>query len=279
MSFDYYAAFDRHIGLLTRDEMERVRTFHIGIAGQGGVGGNYLLALTRMGFEHFTILDHDAFDESNLNRQVGATAQTLGRRKVEVGEEMAASINPNVKVRSVAEPFGPATVDLFFDGIDFAINAIDYLSAPVYGLLHDTARARGLYSLTVSPFGFGASMTVFGPQTPSFADCVGVRPEDDEVTTIRKFWAAVTPARLPQAYLPPGALTPEPPKERIRISSLAPCIYLATALASTEVLVTLLGKRPPILAPNVLQIDLLSRAMAVTSMDVPAALADAAREA
>lgn len=178
MAFDYYETFDRNIGMLSRDEIERVRRFHIGIAGQGGVGGNYLLALTSMGFERFTILDGDEFDASNCNRQVGVTQQTIGRKKVEVMAEMASDINPDVAIRAVPERFGPGTADFFFDGLDFVVNAIDYLSAAVYESLHDGARQRGLHSVTVSPLGFGASMTMFGPTTPSFAELVGMSPGD-----------------------------------------------------------------------------------------------------
>jgi len=272
MTFDYYETFDRNVGMLTREEIERVRRFHVGIAGQGGVGGNYLLALTRMGFEKFTILDGDTFDASNSNRQVGATLSTIGRLKVDVMKEMAESINPNVKIRALPERFGPKTADFFFDGLDFTINAIDYLSAGIYESLHDGARKRGLYSVTVSPFGYGASMTMFGPETPSFAECFGMRPDDDEVTRLRKFWRAVTPARLPHAYIPGDWLNPQPPKENIRIAAVNPCIYLATAMASAEVLLTLLKKRPPVLAPNVLQIDLLTRAMAYTPVSAPYAI-------
>ena len=115
-------------------------------------------------------------------------------------------------------------------------------------------------------------MTMFGPESPSFAECFGFQPGDDDITQLRKFWQAVTPARLPHAYIPAELLSPKPPKEKLRFSSLSPCIYLAAAMASAEVVLTLLKKRPPILAPNVLQIDLLTRAMAVTPVDTPFAL-------
>ncbi|WP_394823045.1 ThiF family adenylyltransferase [Pendulispora albinea] len=264
MSFDYDTAFGRNVGMVTREDMGRLRSFRIGIAGQGGVGGHYLIALTRMGFEKFTIMDGDTFDTSNLNRQVGATTETMGRPKVEVMREMALAINPRVDVRTIRKMFSKETSGPFFEGIDFAINSIDYFSAAVYEALHDGARNRGLYSITGSPFGFSTSVTMFGPESPSFVECFGIRPEDDDVTRLGKFWNAVTPARLPHAYLPNEWLTATRPMNTNLIPAVNVCVYLATAMVCTEVLVTLLKKRPPTLAPNVIQIDLLTRALAVT---------------
>src|SRR5690606_24456831 len=91
-------------------------------------------------------------------------------------------------------------------------------------------------------------------------------------TQLRKFWNAVTPARFPHAYISSEVLKPKPPIEKLRFTSLSPSILLAAGMASAEVVLTLLRKRPPVLAPNVLQIDLLTRALAVTPVGTPGAL-------
>jgi len=77
--FDYSEAFSRNIGLLSQTEQERVRGARVAIAGLGGVGGNHALALARIGFGSFSLADMDKFELANMNRQVGATIDTLGR--------------------------------------------------------------------------------------------------------------------------------------------------------------------------------------------------------
>ena len=267
MDFDYQLAFDRNLGILSEDDVARIRRFRVGIAGVGGCGGNHLLAMTRLGFERFTIADPDVFELANMNRQAGANVDTIGRGKAEVMAEMARAINPNVDVRIVPRGFVPETVDDFYEGLDIAVNGLDFFAIENWPAFHDTARERGIYATCgASPFGFGASITFFGPQTPSFVDCFGFDDGDDSTTKLRKFVRGMTPSRFAQAYLPAELTTIREPMRDTRISSVSPTLYLCTALTAAEVLLVLLGRRQPILAPNVLQVDLFLRAVAISHM-------------
>lgn len=267
MDFDYRQAFDRNLGILGDDDVARIRRFRVGIAGVGGCGGNHLLALTRLGFERFTLADPDTFELANMNRQAGANMGTLGRGKAEVMAEMARSINPNVDVRIMPQGFVPESVDEFYEDLDIAVNGLDFFAIDNWPAFHDTARARGIYATCgASPFGFGASITFFGPQTPSFVECFGFEDGDDSTTRLRKFVRGMTPSRFTQAYLPPELTTIADPMRETRISSVSPTLYLCTALTAAEVLLVLLGRRQPVLAPNVLQVDLFLRAVAVSHM-------------
>jgi len=267
MDFDYRQAFDRNYGILGEEDVERIRRFRVGIAGVGGCGGNHLLALTRLGFERFTLTDPDHFELANMNRQAGANMATIGRPKAEVMAEMACAINPRIDVRIVPGGFVPETVDRFYDGLDIAVNGLDFFAIDNWAAFHDTARARGIYATCgASPFGFGASITFFGPQTPSFVDCFGFEAGDDSTAKLKKFVRGMTPAGFTHAYLPPELTTIKEPMRETRISSVSPTLYLCTALTAAEVLLVLLGRRRPILAPSVLQVDLFLRSMAVSHM-------------
>ena len=267
MDFDYRQAFDRNLGILSEEDADRIRRFRVGIAGVGGCGGNHLLALTRLGFERFTLTDPDTFELANLNRQAGANMATLGRPKAEVMADMARAINPNVDVRIIPGGFVPENVDRFYDGLDIAVNGLDWFAIDNWPAFHDTARARGIYATCgAAPFGLAAAITFFGPQTPSFMDCFGLEEGDDQTTKLRKFVRGMLPTGFNQAYLPPELTTIADPMRDTRISSVSPTLYLCTALTAAEVLLVLLGRRQPILAPNVLQVDLFLRAMAVSHM-------------
>jgi hypothetical protein len=267
MEFDYATAFDRNIGVLTEEEVERIRRFRIGIAGVGGCGGNHLLALARLGFEHFTLTDPDSYELANMNRQAGANMDTLGRPKPEVMLEMAQAINPNIEARIVPGGLRPETVDDFYEDIDIAVNGLDFFAIDCWPIFHDTAREHGIYATCgASPFGFGASLTFFGPETPSFGEVFGISDGDDRLTRLQKFVRGMTPADYTKAYLPEDLRTFTSPVESNRISSVSPTLYLCTALTTAEVLLVLLGRRKPILAPSVLQFDLYLHAISVSHM-------------
>ena len=68
------------------------------IVGVGGVGGACAVSLIRSGIKNIVIIDFDIVDISNINRQVVAFNSTIGKKKVDVLENIIKDINPNVNV-------------------------------------------------------------------------------------------------------------------------------------------------------------------------------------
>lgn len=99
--------------------------------GCGGVGGFALEALVRSGIGHIVIVDGDKVTVSNLNRQIIATQETIGKRKVELGKARALSINPSVKIDAYDIVYTGETHPHFIEEInpDYVIDAIDMVSA------------------------------------------------------------------------------------------------------------------------------------------------------
>ena len=91
--------FIRRDILLTKEQIQKIESAKIALFGLGGVGGYVLEALVRMGVKDFILCDGDNFAISNLNRQILATTNTIGRNKAEVGRERALSINENINVK------------------------------------------------------------------------------------------------------------------------------------------------------------------------------------
>ncbi len=116
--------------LLGEESTSLLASKHVALFGLGGVGGAALEALARSGIGEFTLVDADTFVSSNLNRQLLATQQTLGKDKVEVGKERILSINPDAVVHTVKAFVLPENVSsLTFASFDFVIDAIDTISA------------------------------------------------------------------------------------------------------------------------------------------------------
>ena len=105
--FDYHDAFSRNIGWLSREEQRALRSKRIAIAGMGGVGGDHLVRMARLGCANFSISDMDVFEQANFNRQYGATMETVGRPKVEVMRDITLSVNPSKYPGGTLKPESP----------------------------------------------------------------------------------------------------------------------------------------------------------------------------
>ena len=92
--------FSRTERLLGVEAMEKLRRSRVAVFGIGGVGGYVVEALARTGVGALDLIDHDTVSPSNLNRQIIATHETMGRPKVEVAEERIRQINPECRVRT-----------------------------------------------------------------------------------------------------------------------------------------------------------------------------------
>ena len=87
-------AFSRTRRLLGPEAMEKLARSRVAVFGLGGVGGHAAEALARSGVGALDLIDHDRISESNLNRQLLATTETLGRYKADAAAERIARITP-----------------------------------------------------------------------------------------------------------------------------------------------------------------------------------------
>jgi len=126
--FDYEAAFSRNIGWVTETEQQFLRTRRIAIAGLGGVGGSHLLTLTRLGIGRFNISDLDTFELVNFNRQAGAALSHIDGKKVEVLDEMARDINPELDIRVFPKGVNSENLDEFLEGVDLYVDGLDFFA-------------------------------------------------------------------------------------------------------------------------------------------------------
>lgn len=112
--------------LLGETAVERIRSTRVIVFGVGGVGSWCVEGLVRSGVRHVTIVDFDRVGVSNINRQLMATTQTVGRVKVEAMKEHLLTINPTAEITAINEKFCAATADMFhLEDYDYVIDAID----------------------------------------------------------------------------------------------------------------------------------------------------------
>ena len=92
------ARLERQITLIGEEATERIIGSTVLIAGIGGVGGHAADAIARMGVGRIILVDNDTVSVSNINRQMVATTDTVGRLKVDVMAERIRAINPDCEV-------------------------------------------------------------------------------------------------------------------------------------------------------------------------------------
>ena len=113
--------------LLLGDEvMARLKEVRVIIFGTGGVGSWCAEALVRTGLRHLTIVDSDRVAESNCNRQLMATAKTVGAIKVEVLRQRLLDISPEADIRALALRYTEETAGQFrLEDFDYVVDCID----------------------------------------------------------------------------------------------------------------------------------------------------------
>ena len=133
--------------LLGEEAVARLGAAHVTVVGVGGVGGYAAEILVRSGVGRITVIDADCVAESNINRQLIATAQDVGCPKVELFADRFRAINPGIEVHSVWQFVTPENVaELIPADSDFVIDAIDTVAPKVALLIHCLCCGIGVIS-------------------------------------------------------------------------------------------------------------------------------------
>ena len=77
------------------------KKIRVAVIGCGGLGGYVAEHLARVGVGSLRLVDADVFEESNLNRQLFCTEDSLGRAKVAVAAERLGAVNSGVAIESL----------------------------------------------------------------------------------------------------------------------------------------------------------------------------------
>jgi molybdopterin-synthase adenylyltransferase len=179
--FDYSEFTTRNIGFVSTDEQARLRAASIFVCGVGGMGGAAFMGLVRAGIGRFVIADVDAFEVSNLNRQVFANARTIGASKAESAAAAAREINPQIEIEVLGREWADQ-LPAILARCSIVVNGMDDIPAGIH--LYRSARAAGasVIDAYMSPL---PSVILVRPADP--------RPEERlGFPTAAKAWTDVT---------------------------------------------------------------------------------------
>lgn len=135
---------------LGEENLRKIESARIGIAGAGGLGSNCAAYLVRCGFRRLIIADFDVLDASNLDRQFYFMEQ-VGRVKVEALRENLLRISPDLELTVNRRKVGPHNVRELFGECDIVAECFD--RAEVKGMLVTALLALGKPVVSVSGLG------------------------------------------------------------------------------------------------------------------------------
>lgn len=150
-------AFSRVKNLIGEKELEKLQTSSVAVFGVGGVGGFVAEALVRSGIGKIAVFDSDKVDETNLNRQIIATKDTVGLDKVDVIKQRLLSINENLKVENYKVFYLPENANQFdLSEYDYIVDAVDTVSAK----LEIISRAKAINKPVISSMGTAGKLEI-----------------------------------------------------------------------------------------------------------------------
>ena len=149
--------FNRVKLLLGEQNLLKLKNSSVAVFGVGGVGGYAAEALARSGVGKITVFDNDTVALSNINRQIVATVNTVGKDKTEVVKERLLSINPELEVNAVKAFYLPENAHLYpLDSYDYVIDAVDTVSAKIELIV----RAKAANVPIISCMGTGGKLDI-----------------------------------------------------------------------------------------------------------------------
>ena len=115
----------RNADILSTAEQLKLAESRVAVVGAGGLGGQAIVLLARLGVGALVVVDCDQFDETNLNRQALCVGETLGEPKTRAAVEAVAAINPGVHVIPHQVRLTADVIDGILAGSDVVVDGLD----------------------------------------------------------------------------------------------------------------------------------------------------------
>ncbi|PKL67470.1 MAG: molybdopterin biosynthesis protein MoeB [Methanobacteriales archaeon HGW-Methanobacteriales-1] len=231
----YWEIVSRQMSIVNKNQQEKLKDSKITVIGCGGIGGAAIEMLVRMGVGHIKIVDKDSFDVSNINRQLMSSFYCVGKSKTQVTKETISSINPFIEVEVFEGELNESNVEEIIEDSDLVIDALDNLVSRI--ILNRQARELEIPFIHGAIHGTMGHLCVFNKETPSYEELFKLPSLDND-------------------------LTPEVIAEVLKLSQeippvLGPVPNIVGCLQASEAFKIITGKGKVILAPKVLNFDLM----------------------
>jgi molybdopterin/thiamine biosynthesis adenylyltransferase/rhodanese-related sulfurtransferase len=150
------------------------------LIGAGGLGSPASLYLAAAGVGRIGIVDADVVDESNLQRQIVHSTESLGEPKVESAKRTIEALNPDVEVVAYKERLTSENIErILADGWDVIVDGAD--NFPTRYLVNDASIWHKIPVVHGSIYRFEGQVTVFKPYEGPCYRCLFPTPPPPEL--------------------------------------------------------------------------------------------------
>lgn len=231
----YWEIVSRQMSIVTKSQQEKLKNSKITVIGCGGIGGAAIEMLARMGVGHLQIVDKDSFDVSNINRQLMSSFYSVGKSKTQVTQETIQSINPFIHVDSFEGELNESNVEKLISGSDIIVDALDNLVSRI--ILSRHAMEFEIPFIHGAIHGTMGQLCVFSNETPSYEELFNLPSKNKELTS-----EVIEDVFKLSQDIPPV---------------LGPVPNIVGCLQASEAFKIITGKGEVILAPKMLNFDLM----------------------
>lgn len=124
--------FEKNRDFLTAQQTKEIQRTKVAVVGAGALGQMTAHQLVRSGFEKLILIDKDALEYSNFNRQLCAMHSTVNQSKTAILKAQLLDINPQIQVR-VYEPFlDEGNGKQLAADADILVDCVDNVETKVY---------------------------------------------------------------------------------------------------------------------------------------------------
>jgi len=161
LSRDEILRYSRHLLLpeVTLAGQRRLKEARVLVVGAGGLGSPLALYLAAAGVGRIGLVEFDALDLTNLQRQVLYATSDVGRPKLDAARERLADLNPEIEVVPHAVRLDSSNVMEIVAGYDVVADGTD--NFPTRYLVNDACALAGKPNVYASVFRFDGQLSVF----------------------------------------------------------------------------------------------------------------------
>ena len=176
------ARYSRHILIpeVGEEGQQKLLDARVLLIGAGGLGSPSSLYLAAAGVGTLGIVDADIVDDSNLQRQIVHSTNTLGEPKVLSAKRALEALNPDVNVITYEERLTSENVErILADGWDVIVDGAD--NFPTRYLVNDASVWHDIPVVHGSIYRFEGQVTVFHPHVGPCYRCLYPAPPPPEL--------------------------------------------------------------------------------------------------
>ena len=155
--------YARNTGTLGMKGQARLLRSTAAVAGCGGLGGWLAEELARAGVGRLILIDGDSFVESNLNRQLFATEENLGKPKAEAAVQRIEKVNSAVETLAFCHNLDSENAEALLAGADLVLDALDSNSSRA--VVFEACKRAGIPFVHGAVAGFYGQLSVLWPDS------------------------------------------------------------------------------------------------------------------